>query len=102
MGRIWDRLFLAERPSISLSFFRIAAALTVGFHVIPAFFHLDDTFFHTAFKTIDSIFFPYQIIDLVAKSPDSLVLAVVILFCVFWFFFLIGLYTQISGIVMTL
>lgn len=102
MGKLWDKLFLAERPSITLSFFRLAVALTVGFHVIPAFFHLDDTFFHTAFKTYNPTFFPPEFLKLVAQSPDSVVLGFVILFCISWLFFLIGLYSQLSCIVMTL
>ena len=60
MIKLWNRLFLEERPSIGLSFFRIVVALTVGFHVIPSFFHLEDTFFHTAFKTANGLFFPYD------------------------------------------
>jgi predicted DCC family thiol-disulfide oxidoreductase YuxK len=102
MGKLWDRLFLEERPSIGLSFFRIAVALTTGFHVIPAFFHLEDTFYHTAFKTMNPNFFPRPILELVSQSPDPLVLGVVILFCAAWFFFLIGFFAQLSCIVMTL
>ena len=102
MGKLWNRLFLEERPSIGLSFFRIAVAVTVGAHVIPSFFHLEDTFLHTAFKTFNPQFFPIGIIELVQKSPDSLVLGFVVLFCLSWFFFLIGLFSQISCIVMTL
>ena len=101
MLKLWNRLFLEERPSISLSFFRIAAALTTGFHVIPSFFHLDDTFFHTAFKTANPAFFPYQIIELVQKSSDGLVLGFVVLFYLSWLFVLVGLFSQVSCIVLT-
>ena len=102
MGKIWNRLFLEERPSIGLSFFRLAVALTVGCHVIPYFFNLPDTFFHTAFRTVNLQFFPRGIIELVQKSSDPVVVGFVGLFLISWFFFLIGLFSQLSCIVMTL
>lgn len=100
--RIWNRLFLEERPSIGLSFFRIPVALTVGFHVIPSFFHLDDNYFATALKTLNTTFFTPGVLDLVQKSSDGTVVFFVILFLVSWFFFLVGLFSQVSCIVMTL
>jgi len=101
MKKIWSILFLEERPSIGLSFFRIFAALTVGLHVIPSFFHLDDNYLSTAFKTFNTDFFPPWFIDLVQKSPDALVYFFVAAFYITWFCFLIGLFSQISCILMT-
>ncbi len=101
MKKIWDILFLEERPSIGLSFFRIFMALTVGLHVIPSFFHLDDNYLSTAFKTLNYNFFPSWCIDLVQKSPDGLVVVFVGAFLITWFFFLIGLFSQVSCILMT-
>ncbi len=97
---LWDRLFLAERPSISLSFFRIAVALTVGFHVLPTFSHLSDNYLKTAFKIVNPNFFPIPVIEFIQKSPDALVIAFVWIFCISWFFFLIGFKSQLSCIVM--
>ena len=94
----WNRLFLEERPSISLSLFRIAVALTIGFHVIPCFFQLSENYYSTAFKTTNASFFPVSVIELVQKSPDGLVLFFVFFFLIVWFFFLIGLFTQLSGL----
>jgi len=102
MNKIWNRLFLEERPSIGLSFFRIFVALTVGLHVIPSFFHLDDNYFSTAFKTFNTDFFPALFIEWVQKSPDLLVVFFVIAFVITWFCFLIGLFSQLSCILMTM
>lgn len=99
--KVWHRLFLEERPSIGLSFFRMAVALTTGLHVIPSFFHLEDTFFITAFKTCNYSFFPVAVVDLIQKSPDWLVLYFVMVFCLSCFFLLIGFFSQASCIVMT-
>ncbi len=101
MKNIWDILFLEERPSIGLSFFRIFVALTVGLHVIPSFFHLDDNYFSTAFKTFNTDFFPSFFIAWVQKSPDGLVVFFVWAFCLAWFCFFIGLFSQVSCILMT-
>jgi predicted DCC family thiol-disulfide oxidoreductase YuxK len=101
MKTIWNTLFLEERPSIGLSFFRIFVALTVGLHVIPSFFHLDDNYLSTAFKTYNTDFFPVGFIVWVQKSPDVLVYFLVAAFTITWFCFLIGLFSQISGILMT-
>lgn len=99
--KVWHRLFLEERPSISLSLFRIAVALTVGVHVMPSFVHLDDTFLSTALKTLNTSFFTREFVELVQKSPDTLVIAFVWLFMISWFLFLIGLFSQISCIALT-
>ena len=102
MKNIWNRLFLEERPSIALSAFRIAVALTTGFHVIPSFVPLADNYLSTAFKAVNHNFFTPGVIDLVQKSPDSFVVGAVVFFCIFWFLFLVGCLTQISCILMTL
>jgi predicted DCC family thiol-disulfide oxidoreductase YuxK len=100
MRKIWHQLFLMERPSIGLAFFRIFVALGVGAHLIPAFFHLPDTFFVTAFKTYNTQFFPIWFIEWVQQSPDGLVLVLVWVFLISWMMFLLGWFTQISGWVM--
>lgn len=102
MKTIWYKLFLEERPSISLSFFRLAAALTTGFHVIPTFFHLEDTYFQTAFKRLDPSFFTIGVLEWVQKSPEPLIMTMVWVFLISWFFFLIGFLSQLSCIIMYL
>ena len=101
MKKLWQRLFLVERPSIGLSFFRIFAALTTALHVIPSFFHLDDNYFPTAFKELNTNFFPVDFLIFIQKSPESVIILFVILFCASCFCFLIGLLSQLSCIVMT-
>jgi len=101
MRNIWNTLFLEERASVGLSFFRVFVALTVGLHVIPSFFHLDDNYLSTAFKTFNYDFFPSSFIDWVQKSPDALVIFFVVAFIVTWFCFFIGLFSQLSCILMT-
>ena len=101
VSKIWNTLFLEARPSIGLSFFRIFVALTTGLHVIPSFFHLDDNYFSTAFKLVNENFFTPEILALVGQSSDALVVFLVGIFVISWFSFLIGLYSQISCIVMT-
>ena len=101
MKNSWHQLFLEERPSIGLSFFRICVALTVGLHVIPTFFHLDDNYFSTALKSLNTDFFPVAVVQWVQQSPDILVIAFVWAFVITWFCFLIGLFAQINCILMT-
>ncbi len=100
ISRIWNRLFLDERSSVSLGVFRIAAAVTVGTHVIPTLIPLADNYLATAFKEKNPVFFPMWILELIEKSPDGVVLAMVGLFYLCWFFFLIGFITQISCLLM--
>ena len=94
--KFWNRLFLDERPSIGFSFFRIFAALTTGFHVLPLLFRLEDNFLSNAFREANTSFFTIEFLKLVYKSPDSLVVFFAALFCLSWFAFLIGLRSQIS------
>ncbi len=102
LTKLWHRLFLEERSSVGISFFRIFVALTVGFHVIPSFFHLEDNFLSASFREINLSFFTPDLVLWVQKSPDILVYFFVALFCVFWFMFLVGLFSQVSCILMTL
>ncbi len=102
MVNLWHKLFLEDRPSIGLSFFRVAVAVTVGFHVIPTLIPLDDVYLHTAFKVLNFNFFTPGALALVQQSPDALVVFFVALFCLSWFCFLIGLFSQASCVVMTL
>lgn len=101
MKSLWNKLFLDERPSISLSFFRIAVALTVGFHVLPTFFSLKSNYLSGAFKVLNANFFTSAVLDFVQKSPDVFVIWAAVVFSIFWFFFLIGLWTQTSAVMMT-
>ncbi|MBI2885406.1 MAG: DUF393 domain-containing protein [Candidatus Omnitrophica bacterium] len=98
----WHRAFLAERPSVSLGLFRIAAAVTVGCHMIPSFLQLEDNYLSTAFKEYNPSFFPLWTLRWVAGSPDWLVRWFVWLFGVSWAAFLVGLQTQASCLLMTL
>ena len=99
---LWDRLFLRERPSVSLGFFRIAVAVTVGTHVIPTLIPIADNYLHAAFKEKNTSFFPLWILGLIEKSPDQLVWLMTGLFFLFWFSFLVGFCSQASCILMTL
>ena len=98
----WHRMFLAERPSVSLAFFRIAVAITVGCHMIPAFLQIEDNYLATAFKEKNGSFFPIWTLQLVEASPDWLVKAMVGVFMWSWLSFLVGFRAQVSAIVMTL
>ncbi len=99
---LWYRLFLVERPSISLSAFRLAVAFTVGAVMLPTFFNLGDTYLLTAYKEYNTSFFPIEFIKLVAQSPGWLIHIFVAVFVIFWFLFFIGLWSQFSCIVMTM
>jgi predicted DCC family thiol-disulfide oxidoreductase YuxK len=101
VGRIWHTLFLIERPTIGLSFFRMFVALTTGLHVIPSFFHLQDNYLAGALKSYNYIFFPASFVEWVQASPDGLVVVFVVAFCLTCFTFFIGLFSQVSCILMT-
>ncbi len=98
----WHKVFLEERPSISLSLFRIAVAITVGCHMFPAFFQMDDNYLATAFKEKNGSFFPIWALQLIEQSPDWLVWCVVGLFGGSWCCVLIGLQSQLSCLLMGL
>ena len=93
-------MFLDERPSIGLSLFRIAVAVTVGCHVIPSLLQLQDNYLAAGFKEYNGSFFPIWALQLVAQSPDGLVIALMWLFYLSWGCFLVGLWSQAGCIVM--
>lgn len=102
VAQYWHRGFLQRRPSTSLGLFRLAVAFTVGCHMIPSFFHMDENFLSTAFKTKNFSFFPVAILRLVEHSPDWLVWTVTVLFCIVLVTFALGYYAQASCILLTL
>ncbi len=102
LAQVWHRAFLERRPSLSLGLFRPAVAFTVGAHMIPSFFHMEDNYLATAFKTQNYSFFPLWILRLVGGSPDGVVWAFVVLFHLSLATFALGLWSQGSGILMTL
>jgi len=101
MRKMWNRLFLEERPSISLSAFRIVVALTTWTVVFPSLVHLEELYFQGSFRELNGQFFPIWFLDLVQKSPDGLVVAFAVLFHIASFTLLIGLFSQLSCILMT-
>jgi len=100
LREFWYQAFLVERPSISLSLFRLAVAITVGCHMIPSLLELEDNYLFTAFKEKNGSFFPIWALRLVEQSPDWLVRWFVWLFGASWCCFLIGFKSQLSGILM--
>jgi len=100
-AKIWNRLFLQERPTFSLGFFRVAAAVTTGCHVLPTFVPMADNYLPTAFKTFDTNFFTVDAVQWVQQSPEWVIYACVAIFIVSWLSFLIGFLSQVSCIVMT-
>jgi hypothetical protein len=98
----WDHAFLQRRPSLGLGLFRFAVAFTVAAHVIPSLLQMEDNYLSTAFKTRNHSFFPVWILRLVAQNPDWTVWTFVALFLCSLGTFTLGLYTQVSCILMTL
>ena len=98
----WERWFLEERPSLCLSLFRMAVAASVGLHVIPTFLQMGDNYLSSAFREYNPSFFPFLVLEWVDRSPDWLVWAMAAVFLVSWLGFLLGFFTQASGIVMDL
>ena len=101
VSRLWHRLFLEERPSMSLGVFRMCVAFTTWAHVFPSLVHLKDTYFPGTFKTHNSNFFPVEVIGFVDKSPEWVIVFFMYLFCVTSFTMFIGLFSQLSCILMT-
>lgn len=97
----WFRTFLQERPSVSLSLFRVAVAITVGCHIIPSLFQLADNYLATSFREYNGSFFPLWALRAVDAGPDWVVWAFVWLFAFSWGSFLVGFRTQLAAIVMT-
>ncbi len=102
LAQLWHRGFLERRPSVSLGLFRIAVAWTVAAHIVPSFFHMDENFLSTAFRTKNFNFFPVGMLRLVDASPDWVVWAFVFIFCVSVATFTLGLWSQASCLVMTI
>ena len=102
LTQLWRRAFLEKRPSTSLGLFRLAVAFTVGAHMIPSFFHMEDNYLSTAFRTKNFSFFPVWILRLVEHSPEAVVWSGAALFCISLAMFTLGLFSQMSCIVMTL
>jgi len=101
LTRLWHQAFLVRRPSVSLGLFRLAVAFTVGAHMIPSFFEMDENYLATAFTTQNPSFFPLWILRLVAGSPDWLIWSWTIIFLASLGTFAVGLFTQASCLVMT-
>ncbi len=94
--------FLERRPSLSLGLFRFAVAFTVGCHVIPSFCYMADNYLPTAFKTQNYSFFPIGLLRLVESSPPWVIWGFMWLCLCALITFTIGLYTQLSCILLTL
>ncbi len=100
MSKLWRTWFLEERPSVSLSLFRIALAATVGLHVFPTLFQMRDNYLNGAFREFNSSFFPIPVLQWVAANSDAVVWAMAVVFAAGWLFFLIGFMTRWSGLLM--
>ncbi len=87
---------------MSLGLFRPFVAFTVGAHILPTFFYMQDNYLGTAFKEKNPLFFTIGVLKLVEQSPDVLVWFMAMLFCVALLFFAVGVFSQISCIVMVL
>lgn len=98
---LWHKAFLEARSSIALGFFRITLAITVGTHVIPTLLPFADNYLPAAFKEKNFNFFPLAILAWVEASPVWLIYLMAGFFCLFWFCFFIGFYSQWSCILMT-
>ena len=101
LERWWEAAFLEERPSVSLSLFRLAVAATVGLHVIPTLLQMKDNYLGTAFREYNPVFFPIPLLAWVDQRSDAFVWAAAAVFLAGWLGFLIGLATPLSGAVMT-
>ncbi|MBI4368852.1 MAG: DUF393 domain-containing protein [Elusimicrobia bacterium] len=96
----WGKLFLAERPSVSLGLFRVAVAITVGLHVFPTLLEMPDNYFSGSFREWNLNFFTLSAVQWVAGHSDRAVWAMAAIFTISWFGFLAGFLTQLSGLLM--
>lgn len=101
-SRSWETWFLEERPSVSLSLFRLALAATIGLHIFPTFLQMGDNYLSTGFREYNPAFFPVESLMWVSKNPDGAVKTMAAVFTLSWLAFLLGLWTRKSGIVMAL
>ncbi len=102
LSACWETWFLEERPSLSVSLFRMALAAAVGLHVFPTLLQMRDNYLGSAFREYNPSFFPIPVLIWADKSPDWLIWAAAWLFALSWLAFFLGLWTQKSGILMTL
>lgn len=102
ISKIWNQLWLEERSSLSMSLFRIVVALTTMSVLVPSLIHLEELYYKGSFRTLNGNFFPVWFLDIIQKSPDSIVLAAAILFYVSAIFLLAGFLSQVSCIIMTM
>lgn len=98
ISNLWSRLFLEERSSLALSLFRIFCAFTVISHVVPSFFQFRENYLADSFTRFNTSIFPVYVIEWVTAGPDWIAYLFMWLFCLFSFFFLIGLMSQFSAI----
>ena len=98
----WHRAFLEKRSSVSLGLFRVAVAFTVGCHVIPSLLHINENYLSRAFKTQNVFLFPSSILQTVERSPEWLVWGIMWLFVCSLTTFTLGLYAQMSCLLLTL
>ncbi|MCA9395027.1 MAG: DUF393 domain-containing protein [Candidatus Omnitrophica bacterium] len=98
VSKIWSRLFLEERSSLSISLFRIACGFTVISHVIPSFILFRENYLGDSFTRYNTSIFPVYFIEWVAAGPDWVAYLFMWLFCIFSFFFLIGFMSQFSAV----
>ena len=101
LGSDWSRFFWEEKPSVSLSIFRITTGLSAAVHVIPTFLRLDENYLSTAFRLENTYFFPPAFIEWVRQSPDFLIVFLAILFVIGCLFFTVGFLSQFSCMVLT-
>jgi predicted DCC family thiol-disulfide oxidoreductase YuxK len=101
LSRIWNKVFLELRPSLSMGLFRIFFAIAIGLHAFPTLFNMQENYLPTAFKEKNFFFFPIAVLDWVEQSPEWLIWGFLVFFAVSWLFFLIGLWSQASCILMT-
>ena len=102
LAELWHHAFLVRRPSLSLGLFRVALAFTVGAHVLPSFLEMEDNYLSTAFRTKNFSFFPISILRWVEHSPDALVWAMAMTFCLSLTTVALGFFTQASCVILTL
>jgi predicted DCC family thiol-disulfide oxidoreductase YuxK len=100
IAALWERAFLAERPSLSLGLFRIAVAATVGLHIFPTFLQMEDNYLSTAFRQYNPSFFTIGVLQWVDQNPDWVVWTMAAVFALAWLAFLLGFFTQVAGILM--
>ncbi len=98
LRRFWEEWFIEERPSISLSLFRIAVAATVGLHVFPTLLRLGDNYLSTAFREYNPSFFTIGVLKWVDGTSDAFVRGMAGFFTLSWLAYLVGLLTPLSGL----